>query len=583
MKTKITLILLLTVSLNTTYGQQSIDTSLRVYLKSTLTKSEKEFKIDNIYLLGKVWGFLKYYHPNIAAGKYNWDKELIQFLPSYFKVNSLKDRNDSLEAWIDKFGEISSCESCNDSILKNVKLKPDFSWINSFKLSKSLTQKLEYIRANRIQKGQYYTKFQTADGVNIVQFQHEDAYNSLKFPNDSYGLLSVFRFWNIIEFWYPYKYNLSIDWNTVLKQYISKILTHKDGKDYTSTIEELITAIHDSHGWFKSNLTEEIAGKYYMPFTVKMVENKLLITSILLDSLANLSKVKVGDIIVSIEETPVLTLVGRYSSYTPASNQGSLLNKMSYRLTRTNNIQSKITIQRNGKLFKTSTVNYIPKIYPPVDLNPPYFSYQKDTAFCTASENIGYINLGKFNRKDSTELRTLVKKTTSLIIDTRQNQDEQKGTRGGDIIASLILPADNKFVKFSTLVPKYPGVFILTDASNMGLPVIGDSAYNGEIIILINEQTWSVGEFLTMAFQKAKKAKTLGMTTTGADGNVTYVTLPGGIIVQFSGLGVYYPNGKETQRVGIRPDIITKQTVQGYQTNKDEQLQNAIDYLQKNK
>jgi C-terminal processing protease CtpA/Prc len=101
------------------------------------------------------------------------------------------------------------------------------------------------------------------------------------------------------------------------------------------------------------------------------------------------------------------------------------------------------------------------------------------------------------------------------------------------------------------------------------------------VLILIDEHTISVGEFLTMAFQKAINAKTLGTTTSGADGNVTYITLPGGLFVQFTGLGVYYPNGGETQRAGIKPNILVKPTYEGYQKKNDEQLNRAIKYLQK--
>lgn len=95
------------------------------------------------------------------------------------------------------------------------------------------------------------------------------------------------------------------------------------------------------------------------------------------------------------------------------------------------------------------------------------------------------------------------------------------------------------------------------------------------------EGTFSVGEFLTMVYQNADKAKTLGSTTTGADGNVTYLTLPGGIYTQFTGLGAYYPNGAETQRVGIKLDLPIKPTIQGYRNHVDEQLNKAVEYLEK--
>ncbi|MEO8116943.1 MAG: S41 family peptidase, partial [Bacteroidota bacterium] len=105
--------------------------------------------------------------------------------------------------------------------------------------------------------------------------------------------------------------------------------------------------------------------------------------------------------------------------------------------------------------------------------------------------------------------------------------------------------------------------------------------FKGDIIILINENTMSVGEFLTMAYQKAEKVHTLGTATAGADGNVIYAGLPGGISLQFTGLGVYYPDGSETQRVGIKQDILVKQTIEGFRKNEDEQFNKAVEYLQK--
>ena len=39
-------------------------------------------------LLGKIWGFLKYYHPMVCDGQYNWDYELFRWLPEVLKSDS---------------------------------------------------------------------------------------------------------------------------------------------------------------------------------------------------------------------------------------------------------------------------------------------------------------------------------------------------------------------------------------------------------------------------------------------------------------------------------------------------------------
>jgi len=47
------------------------------------------------------------------------------------------------------------------------------------------------------------------------------------------------------------------------------------------------------------------------------------------------------------------------------------------------------------------------------------------------------------------------------------------------------------------------------------------------------------------------------------DSNVSNIVLPGNIYTSFTGLGVYYPDGRETQKIGIIPDIEVKPTIRG--------------------
>lgn len=84
-----------------------------------------------------------------------------------------------------------------------------------------------------------------------------------------------------------------------------------------------------------------------------------------------------------------------------------------------------------------------------------------------------------------------------------------------------------------------------------------------------------------MAFRVAPEAIVIGSTTAGADGNVSEFYLPGGIKTMISGIGVYYPDGKETQRIGIIPDIEVKPTIEGIKLNKDEVLEKAVDIINK--
>ena len=69
----------------------------------------------------------------------------------------------------------------------------------------------------------------------------------------------------------------------------------------------------------------------------------------------------------------------------------------------------------------------------------------------------------------------------------------------------------------------------------------------------------------------------------GANGNVSTIIFPGNYKTQISGIGVYYPDGRETQRVGIIPDIEVKPTIEGIRKGIDEVLAKAIEIIMKEK
>ena len=103
--------------------------------------------------------------------------------------------------------------------------------------------------------------------------------------------------------------------------------------------------------------------------------------------------------------------------------------------------------------------------------------------------------------------------------------------------------------------------------------------YKGKVVIIVNEISQSSAEFHSMAYKVHPNAIVIGSTTAGADGNVSQIFLPGGISTMISGIGVYYPDGKETQRIGIVPDIEVKPTIQGIKEGRDELMEKAIEII----
>lgn len=228
----------------------------------------------NLELLGKIWGFLKYHHPKIADGAVNWDYELFRFLPNYLLESNLEKRDKLLVKWIDSLGKIRKCNKCLPT-KKDSHIQPDLNWIQS--QSKLLQDKLYHIYNNRSQDNHFYIEM--AMGVGNPVFTNENSYSNMLYPDDGFRLLALFRYWNMINYFFPYKHLIDNRWDSILKKYLPVFIEAKNDMDYQLAVLQLTAEIQDSHASLTgAHKIDEWKGKYYPPFQVRFIEDKLTIT-----------------------------------------------------------------------------------------------------------------------------------------------------------------------------------------------------------------------------------------------------------------------------------------------------------------
>ena len=185
-------------------------------------------QIQNLEMLGKVWGFVKYHHPAVAAGKYNWDYELFRVMPKVLAANNRDAADAAVAEWIRGLGDVSDCRTnCTELSGKELHFGPQLSWFNDdAALGADLAQLLRTIYRNRARGSKFYISH--VKGVGNPAFDHEPAYPNVRFPDPGYQLLALYRYWNIIEYWYPNRNVLDQDWNDVLRELISQSRARED-------------------------------------------------------------------------------------------------------------------------------------------------------------------------------------------------------------------------------------------------------------------------------------------------------------------------------------------------------------------
>lgn len=523
--------------------------------------------IDNLELLGKIWGFLKYYHPKIAKGNYNWDYELFRFLPNYLSESDDIQKEELLLQWIENIGEIDKCRNCKQ-IAPDAHLKPNFEWISNSINNELLRNKLHNIYKNRNQGKHFYIEM--ANDAGNPEFKHENAYSNMPYPDDGYRVLALFRYWNMINYFFPYKHLIDKDWNNILKEYIPVFINAQNELEYEFAAIQIIGDIKDTHAnlWGGNNKIDEWKGNNYAPVHLRFIENKLVVTNYHNSEFKNEVGLEIGDIITRIGNQKVEDIVTDLSNYYPASNEPRRLRDISADMFRSQKTILEIEYLQNGTL-RTKEL----KLYPKDSLNI-YRWHKKDNeqSYRLLENNIGYITLKTIKDNDIPKIKDEFMNTTGIIIDIRNYPSSFVPFKLGSFFVSSSTP----FVKFTKGNVNNPGEFTFT--KDLKIPKSKES-YAGKLIVIVNELSLSQAEYTAMAFRVGDNSTIIGSTTAGADGDVSTIVIPGGLITMISGIGVYYPNGEETQRVGIVPDIEVKPTIEGIKNGKDELMEKAIELI----
>lgn len=512
----------------------------------------------------KVWGFLKYYHPNVTNGSKNWDEQLFQILPKVEEAQTSEAFSLVIENWIDSLGEIKKQETSKPVVKKQYFDKNfDLSWLTNKQLfSKSLSKKLKFIEENRIQGKQWYVNFELGSGGVPLQFNNEVKYTDFKWSDKNLRLLAMFRYWNYIEYFFPYKYQMDENWDKVLIEMLPRFYAPESDKDFGLAMREISIKLNDTHASTQMGQLFDYFGDKFIPADVKIIDDKAVITDLKNDSLTKISDLKIGDVITKVSGKTIGELVKENRKYVEGSNEPSVLKNAYWTIFNGASPSVEIEFVREGKTELKSINRYKYQ-----DLKIQFPNKEK---WKILEGNIGYVDFNELDSEDIPALISALNNTNAIIFDNR--------TRPHEImypISDWLNSEEKEFARFLDPDVNYPGRYYWRD----GIHKCGKNNpdhYKGKVIVLANEKAISHGEFTIMSLQTVPNSVVIGSQTGGADGANYGFPLIKGFYTSFTCFGVFYPNKKETQRIGIVPDIEVKPTILGIQQGKDEVLERAI-------
>ena len=525
-------------------------------------------QILNLATLGKVWGFLKYHHPAVTAGRVHWDYELLRTVPKVLAAADRVSANTIMRDWVRGMGQVPACNPCltlqgGD----NLHLTPDLDWIRQdATLGRELSELLQAVHRARPGGGQFYVS--QAPGVGNPVFEHELAYADLNFPDAGYQLLALFRWWNIIEYWYPNRDILDQDWDQVLAEFIPRMVRANNKDAYQLETIALIAKLTDTHAnlWNAPPQLRPPAGACQLPVIARFIEGRPVVTAYWDATGGPATGLRVGDVIERLDGVTIDELVARWAPYYPASNEPTRRRDMARALTKGPCSMTGVTVVREGQAVEITAQR---QPFAGLDQRIGRTHDLPGETFRLLSDEVAYVKLSSVQGAQAPNYIERAKSTKGLVIDIRNYPSDFVVFALG----SRLVDRPTPFARFTNADFDNPGAFRWSEPVTLRPEA---PRYSGKVVVLVDETSLSQAEYTAMAFRAAPGAIVVGSTTAGADGNVSPVVLPGGLNAMISGIGVFYPDKRPTQRVGIVPDVAVQPTIAGIRAGRDEVLEEAL-------
>jgi C-terminal processing protease CtpA/Prc len=520
-------------------------------------------RTERIALYCKVWGFIKYHHPNVAGGAIDWDSVFVAHIRRAVSAKDNIQINTGLADLILAAGPIADPQIARlsgDIFTKN----HDLRWLqNSSILNKINRDRLLFIYTHRNRGNNRFVKFN-----NYTDYSGEKTYDEMAWPTVEYRLLFLARFWNAINYYDPYKFMTAENWNSVLTRFILKMQQVKDTTTYHKLLLQLAVALHDGHAQLVGR--DEIWGKYLLPFYTTVLGDTVVITHTDDEGRCARAGIGQGDLLVAINNEPIAKRIARFKPCISSSNSSSLNRGLMYTLLRTTDTTESVTIKRGAKTF-TTAIGSIPATTRNWQYQNNYTA--NDKGYEMIGESIIRVYTAQDWEKNADTIKALMRTKKAIIFDARSYMANDAFYN----IFDMFLPGPTPIDIETRIMPNDPGYFKWVLTPKIGS--INPRPYSGTVIILADERCQSQGEYTVMVLQTIPHSVTIGSQTGGLDGAVSFIPMGGALGITHSGYGIYYPDKTPTQQRGVKIDIQVRKTARSIIRGEDPALQEALKYL----
>jgi carboxyl-terminal processing protease len=375
------------------------------------------------------------------------------------------------------------------------------------------------------------------------------------------------RIYHIVSSFYPGLSQQKFD--AAYQQYLATVLHTEDRRDFDLASMALVAELHDGHSWFYDRWLDRTYAQPIGLLAYPLAGKWTVVQS-------RLEQVHVGEVITSIDATPIDEVFNGARKYISASSSRDAgvsffdtpaIFPEKFTLTLVDGRRVRIDRQNDKKLPA-----------------PP----QNTEGRWLVEKTVAYIRLPIF-RGIETQARALqylreFHDAKALIFDVRGNPGggeplvlqsslmgrpyqtwtESSSQHGGPILRS-----------YATAYPEHATV---TYSDAIVRP--RESAYAGRLILVTDRICSCACEDFVMPFKYSKRATLVGETTAGTFSLTRHVDYENGMILNISAVHHTFPDGSTFEGVGIKPDVSIDMTPEDLKAGRDPVLGRALELAQ---
>ncbi|GAB4188052.1 MAG: hypothetical protein Tsb002_14000 [Wenzhouxiangellaceae bacterium] len=510
---------------------------------------------DDLVTVGRAWGLLKYTHPEVTRCAVDWDQALLQALQITEQSTAANPLDLALRGLLNQASGNVNPAAVDDQTP---------GWISQSGIAADLQGILSALSQRTVDQQCYVA---ATPGTNQAEFSDDGAeVASTVGSNGRYVRgLAALRYWNAIEYFFPYRDDIGRDWAAILRDFLPEILNADQSDDYVFAMRRFTASIEDGHAFFEHPIFQQRVGWAPPPFTVRTIDGRMIVEK----TLPQAAELTPGDEVVTVEGIAISEWRDNLSALSNGSNpigRESTLNR--YIL---NGVPTSGQAQRNYGFRRPDGSEYRADLPLNFVFSESLASNGDDVWQIREVEqrcSYGVVDLARLETAQLGQMLNDLRDTDGIIFDARNYPNGVIWS-----LADLLYGEARPLAAFEVPDLSRPGQYNTVIAQFGGQRHVD---YSGRIIVLFNETTQSQAEYTVMGLQAYGNTLTIGSQTAGADGDITQMNLPGGITAFFTGLGVYYPDGTPTQRFGIVPDLHVYPTRTALTEGRDELLDTAL-------